>query len=258
MTHDRRAISRRTFCVLAGSGIGALACSDDVTAPSGYDPDTPLLKARPAAPRRTITPGLYTIQKDAWSSLLLVPERYATSAAMPLIVALHGAAGNPNGPVNFLGPYAEESGFLLLAPKSSGQTWDGVQGIYGPDLATIDGSLEATFDQCRVDPQRIVLQGFSDGASYALGVGITNPELFTRVVAMSPGFLTPNEPQPVKPGIFISHGRQDTVLPIDTASRSIVPALRNAGYDVTYVEFDGMHSVPAAIAAEAVHFMLSA
>ena len=248
-------MSRRAFCALLGTGISAAACSGDATVPPTYDPDTPILTTRPFAPSRAITPGLYTIQQDAWSSLLLVPARYVASVPMPLVVALHGAGASANGPINFLGPYAEESGFILLAPKSAGGTWDGVEGIYGPDLATIDASLSTTFDQCRVDSRRIVLQGFSDGASYALGVGITNAQLFTRVVAMSPGFVTPWQRQSTKPRVFISHGRQDAILPIESASRVIVPELRGAGYDVTYVEYDGMHSVPPAIAAEAVSFM---
>jgi predicted esterase len=200
---------------------------------------------------------VYRIRQDAWSSLLLVPERYAPAIPMPLVVALHGAGASASGPIDFLGPYAESNGFLLMAPESVGGTWDGVNGIYGPDLATIDAALRATFVRCRVDQRRIALQGFSDGASYALGVGITNPEIFTHVMAMSPGFITGSRQQPVKPRVFISHGRDDRILPIDTASRVIVPELRMAGYEVTYVEFDGMHTVPPDIASTAVQFMLT-
>ena len=117
--------------------------------------------------------------------------------------------------------------------------------------------MRSTFRRCNVDPRRVVLQGFSDGASYALGVGITNPALFSRVVAFSPGFVTPSEMQPVKPPIFISHGTNDFVLPIDGASRVIVPHLQADGYNVTYLEFSGSHTVPASVAQAAVDFMLA-
>lgn len=257
MATDRDAISRRIFCALLGSGIGALACSEDSTAPPNYDPDTPFLMTRPGAPTDTITPGEYLIQQDAWSSILLVPSRYVPTTPMPLVVALHGAGASAQNPIDFFREYAEDSGFLLLAPKSGGGTWDGVEGIYGPDLATIDAALRVTFNRCRVDQGRVILQGFSDGASYALGVGITNPELFTRVVAMSPGFVTPSERKSQKPRVFVSHGRQDGVLPIETASRVIVPDLQSSGYDVTYVEFDGGHQIPPTIASAAVEFMLA-
>ena len=191
------------------------------------------------------------------SSLLLVPANYVASTRVPLVVALHGAGSTAQGPIDFLGPYAESNGFIILAPESAGGTWDGVEGIYGPDLATLDWALQVTFDRCAIDVTRICLEGFSDGASYALGVGITNPALFTRVVAFSPGFVTDSETQPSKPRIFISHGVRDGILAIDTASRVIVPQLTAAGYDVTYREFDGVHTVPPEIATAAVAFMLA-
>lgn len=220
------------------------------------DPDIPRLAVRPRAPSEKITPGLYRLHTDATSSLLLVPDGYTPDTPLPLVVALHGAGGEAQGPIDFLSSYAESSRFIVLAPESAGGTWDGIEGIYGPDLVTIDGALRLTFARCAVDTTRICLEGFSDGASYALGVGITNPAIFTRVVAFSPGFVTDAEQQTRKPPIFISHGTRDSVLPIATASRVIVPGLRADGYAVTYVEFDGTHQIPPAIATTAVQFIL--
>jgi phospholipase/carboxylesterase len=57
-----------------------------------------------------------------------------------------------------------------------------------------------------------------------------------------------------QPRIFVSHGTEDEVLPIDVCSRRIVPALQRAGYDVRYEEFDGPHTVPPAISDEALHW----
>ena len=54
----------------------------------------------------------------------------------------------------------------------------------------------------------------------------------------------------------MSHGRNDTVLPIATTSRRLVPALRRAGYRMRYEEFAGGHAVPGAIAAAAVDWLL--
>jgi phospholipase/carboxylesterase len=45
---------------------------------------------------------------------------------------------------------------------------------------------------------------------------------------------------------------QDTVLPLDACRRLLAPQLRRAGYEVCYREFDGPHTVPAAIAREVV------
>lgn len=58
------------------------------------------------------------------------------------------------------------------------------------------------------------------------------------------------------PAIFISHGTDDAVLPVDPCSRTLVPRLQRAGYDVRYREFDGGHVVPPEIACEAVGWFL--
>lgn len=254
--NDHIALSRRQFCLTLGAVAAGAACSES-TAPFTPDPRIPRLAVRPGGPSETITPGLYRLHTGETSSLLLVPEGYNPATPLPLVVGLHGAGITAQGPIDFLGPYAESHRFIVLSPESAGGTWDGVEGVYGPDLTTIDGALRLTFARCAVDTTRICLEGFSDGASYALGVGITNPAIFTSVVALSPGFVTSAEPQRRKPRLFISHGVQDGVLPIDTTSRVIVPQLRAEGFDVTYIEFDGTHMVPPAIANAAVQFILT-
>ena len=58
------------------------------------------------------------------------------------------------------------------------------------------------------------------------------------------------------PEFFFSHGVQNPVLPIDQASRRIVPQLQQEGYTVTLVEFQGGHLVPPSIALAPVHWFL--
>lgn len=58
-----------------------------------------------------------------------------------------------------------------------------------------------------------------------------------------------------KPRVFVSHGDSDAVLPIDRTSRRLVPALQAGGYDVTYREFPGPHTIPAAVAQEAIDWL---
>jgi phospholipase/carboxylesterase len=151
---------------------------------------------------------------------------------------------------------ADGSGFLVLAVPSRGRTWDAVLGAFGPDVAFIDQSLAWTFERYAVDPHAVAVAGFSDGASYALSLGLANGELFGQVMAFSPGFVAPVTPRG-RPRLFVSHGTADMVLPIDQCSRRIVPRLRQAEYDVTYEEFDGPHTVPPEIAQAAVAWFLA-
>jgi phospholipase/carboxylesterase len=89
----------------------------------------------------------------------------------------------------------------------------------------------------------VALGGFSDGASYALSLGLTNGDLFTHLIAFSPGFMAPGG-EVGRPRCYVAHGTRDAVLPIDRCSRRLVPVLERAGYAVRYHEFDGPHTVP--------------
>ena len=100
------------------------------------------------------------------------------------------------------------------------------------------------------------MTGFSDGASYGLSLGLTNGDLFTHLIAFSPGFMAPATKRG-KPPIFVSHGTHDGVLPIERCSRRIVPQLDREGYEVRYREFDGTHTVPRSIARDALEWLTS-
>ncbi len=169
----------------------------------------------------------------------------------PLALLLHGAGEDERDGLALLRGQADRAGLILLALGSQGPTWDLVgRGRYGPDVAAIDWALEQTFSLCAVDPARVAVGGYSDGASYALSLGIANGDLFTHVLAFSPGFMAHTR-QEGSPRVFVSHGTRDGWLPIDRCSRRIVPRLERAGYEVYYREFEGGHVVPPEIGREA-------
>jgi predicted esterase len=161
---------------------------------------------------------------------------------------LHGAGGVAQHSLDLLQSHADRFRFIVLAPTSTEQTWDIIaRRRYGIDSAAIDDLLDMAFDRHSVDPARLAIAGFSDGASYALSLGLTNGELFGHVIAFSPGFMAPSQPQGT-PEIYMSHGIDDEVLPIDQCSRRIERQLRAAGYGLDYREFRGGHVVPDPIA----------
>jgi len=171
------------------------------------------------------------------------------------MATLHGAGGGRHGG---LGRFREaaERGVAVLLPLSRGPSWDIiVEGAFGSDIEVIDAALAATFERIPVDPDAVALAGFSDGASYALTVGLANGDLFRFVIGASPGFMVDTERRGT-PDVFVSHGREDQTLPIDQASRVIVPGRRAAGYDVTYVEFQCEHELPPAIANREIEWFL--
>ena len=216
------------------------------------------LLARPMQPHGEALPtGLHPLDLESKrDGLLYVPANYRPDRPAPLVLMLHGAGSTGHNGLVPLLPLADASGLLLLAPDSRQQTWDVIVNGYGPDVAFIDHALVRTFHHYAVDPAHLAVGGFSDGASYALSLGLTNGDLFTHIIAFSPGFMAPGGRQGL-PRIYISHGTQDRVLPVERCSRRIVPQLKREGYDVHYHEFDGPHTVPQSVAREAITWFVN-
>src|SRR5919199_701384 len=211
------------------------------------------LRARPAATTGAGPVGLRLLEPGtAREGYLYVPPAYRAKRLAPLVVLLHGAGEDSRDGLALLRSQADGAGLILLAPSSREYTWDLLVGRrYGPDVAAIDRALEWTFSRYAVDPARVAVGGYSDGASYALSLGIPNGDLFTHVLAFSPGFMAPANREGY-PRVYVSHGTRDRWLPIDRCSRRIVPQLERAGYEVRYRGFEGGHVVPPEIARGAV------
>ena len=201
--------------------------------------------------------GLRPLELSAGSDgYLYVPAGYGAGRPAPLVLLLHGAGEDARDGLALLRQQADGAGLILLAPSSRGPTWDLIlgRGRYGHDVAAIDEALDQTFSSYAVDPGRVAVGGYSDGASYAISLGISNGDLFGHVLAFSPGFMAPAG-RVGSPRFFVSHGTRDGWLPIDRTSRRLVPELEGLGYEVRYREFDGPHVVPPAIAQEAVGWL---
>jgi phospholipase/carboxylesterase len=190
--------------------------------------------------------------------VLYVPDTAEPGA--PVLVFLHGATGTGRRHLRAARTAADRYGVVLVAPDSRHpSTWDLIaEHRFGPDVAFLDRVLEAVVDRrdLDIDPTRLAVGGVSDGASYALALGLSNGDVFPTILAFSPGFLV--VPEAVgQPRVYVSHGTADPILPIDACSRSFVPVLRQAGYDVRFDEFDGGHTVPPPVADAAVHWWLT-
>ena len=248
-------ITRRRFGALSAGALASVVLGDachhvDVA------PDATLgrITARPIANVQTSVKGKSLLGLDSERDAIIQIPTMAAPAPLALLVLLHGAGGSGDGILDWLGPVADEAGVAVLAPASRGSSWDAIRYSFGADVSSLNRALERVFEIVSVDPQRIAIGGFSDGATYALSLGVINGDLFHRVAAFSPGFVI-DGPKHGTPRFFISHGAGDNILPIDRCSRQIVSSLRTRGYDVTFREFEGGHSVPSDIALEGMRWV---
>lgn len=237
---------RRSFLQAVGGSLALGACTGSFEPPV-IPPPAPRLNARPRATPLTLAPGVHEVTVEGTELLAYLPASAVGRTAVPLLVFLHGASRSVGNLVTAFQPYLDAAQVMLLAPFSQGQTWDAVQGQFGPDPLGIDRAMSWAFSQVPIDAQRVVLSGFSDGASYTIGLGRANGDLFGRLVAFAPGYVINVMPVGT-PTIVIAHGTRDSVLPFAFTDEIVVPSLRNLGYTVEFTEFDGEHAVLLSVA----------
>ncbi|MCJ2049545.1 alpha/beta hydrolase [Methylobacterium sp. J-070] len=207
--------------------------------------------------KQALPPGRHDLglfaERDA---VLVVPDGLDPRRPCPLVVLFHGGGGSAERILPMLEGHARTERFLLLVPQSLFPTWDIVIAGHGPDRERIAAALDAVADRFLLDPRHIGFAGHSDGGSYTLSLGLANGDVASHLIVSSAGFLSVHL-QVGAPRIFLSHGTRDTQIPIGRSARIHVPKLREAGYPVTYVEYDGPHAYQPPTVAQAVAFFLA-
>ena len=231
-------VTRRTFLAASGAA-AALGC------------------AAPAWAADPIKIGQQPLKLGSdRDGLLFIPKGYKPDVPTPMILMFHGAGSTALG-VSYTFDVADALGIIVLAPDSRDEaTWDFLVHGYGEDVEFIGIALRDTYARCNIDRTRMAIAGHSDGASYALSLGLGTGDTFGKILAFSPGVMQPAEVHG-KPKIFISHGLSDPIMPIDVTSRKFVPRLKGLGYDVTYREYEGRHGVTPAVVREGFEWFLA-
>jgi phospholipase/carboxylesterase len=238
-------MDRRQFLALSGAGAFAWLQGPRIA-------DARPLAQRPDIPFGESPLGL---SDDGRDGTLYVPKSYKDGAPMPLLMMLHGFRGTAQG-VRMTFPLAEEFGVIVIAPESRDITWGQSAPGFDPDVHYLAGAYKYVADLLDVDPTHVALGGISDGAGYALSMGLAYGDIFNHLMIFSGGLMLPYRKQG-KPHIFIAHGLNDTQMPIDQTARRFVPELKGEGYDVTLREYDGGHGAPLPIVREAFEWFLA-
>ncbi len=196
--------------------------------------------------------GLYE-ERDYY---LVVSDKIDPRKPVPFMSLFHGGGGSAERIMPIMKEHAEENGFLLLVPQSLLPTWDIVIGGNGPDRERIENAFGWVADRYALRADKFAFAGHSDGGSYSLSNGVANGDFVTHILAFSAGFFTPLH-QEGAPHIFIAHGSQDEQTPVETAGRASAQKLKAAGYDVSYLEYDGPHASQPPIVSVGVKYFLN-
>ncbi len=183
--------------------------------------------------------------------------RETSNTNEPYVIMLHGRSGDERSMWILESFLSEES--LKAAPrgifpwKGGGYHWSqvvdrrSVRSDLNASVAALSimvRELEARF---RVDRQRLILMGFSQGAALAFSMAVSLDPRPAAVVSLA-GFLPEGDiGNLIGMPIFWGHGIHDELLPVEGA-RLGVQRLAGMGANVHYCETDVGHKLGAACA----------
>lgn len=192
----------------------------------------------------------------------------------PLLLLLHGR-GSHEGDLMGLAPYVDGR-FFIVSARGPVVLGPGMHAWYHVQLDPIRPVIDAgEADRSRVllvrfidevvatygvDPARVYLLGFSQGAIMSLSLALSVPERLAGVVAMS-GWIPPEVPVGTAPPeamrglpILVLHGTQDPILPVHLG-RAVRDRLASLPVALTYREYETGHYVSEESLADAAAWL---
>lgn len=196
--------------------------------------------------------------------LLYTAHIPAGSGPFPTILALHGYGANAHdllglapqirrGEVVFLCPQGPLT--LEVGPGQRGYAWfpiDASGQVAPPALVAARGALEGFLEDAMklhpIDPERLVVMGFSQGGVMGYDLVLGRPERFKALVALSSWLpeavlsgLAP-DPARAKLATLLMHGTRDPMIAID-AARAAKAQLEALGLSVAWGEYEMGHEI---------------
>ncbi len=188
--------------------------------------------------------------------------RPSPSANPRLLLLIHGWTGDENSMWVFTRGLSSD--YWMMAPRAphtvelNGFSWRPPHpSAFGvPSLESLLPSAEALIRlideytaSLKLDAKQFDLMGFSQGAAMVNLIGMLYPHRVRKMGVLA-GFMPPGVDDLIskKPlvgkNIFVAHGTQDQLVPVDLAQASI-DLLERAGAHITYCEDEVGHKLSA-------------
>ena len=169
------------------------------------------------------TPGRGTVSRTRRQYIIHIPPRYDPSTPTALVIVLHGGGGNAESAIRMTGMSrkADEETFVAVYPQGTGRlknrllTWNaGVCCGYAvdhnvDDIQFLAALIDHLSQEYRLDPRRIYLTGFSNGAMMAYRAGCELSEKLAAISPVSGSLLVENCAPGAPPSVVIFHGTAD-------------------------------------------------
>jgi phospholipase/carboxylesterase len=203
------------------------------------------VRHKPREQRDEASPsGEVRVEQGGGRALLLVPETLEEGRLYPLITVLHGAGRQDEMLARTFRHEPDARDALFLIPRSHHPTWDLIVGQDRQDMDFLEFAYDLIYRRYPVDSDRQAIIGYSDGASYGLSLGLSNPQIFSAVMAWAAGFKLIEEPPAgsPRPRILLEYGSHDPLFPFEQIALPMRRDLERLGYEVNFmIDKGGRH-----------------
>jgi predicted esterase len=189
-----------------------------------------------------------------------LPDGFDKSEEAVLIVALHPYGGNMEMTTGRWKEAAAELGAILLTPQGAFSLSDDSY-EWGAKIDPIEESVldavDDVLEEYKVDKDKIVITGFSQGGSVAWALAVRNPDIFCGVIPVAcklpSGLDKALEDEEVKElRVFAAVGEDDNEELVDGCRRA-VKRFKQLGAQAKLRVYEGVgHGLPDNAAAEQV------
>lgn len=168
-----------------------------------------------------------TVNGEARSAFISLPDHPETGKIWPLVIGFHGGGGNAEGYMrqSHLPEKALRAGFVAACPEGTPfignhRVWNSgpeyVRATGGvDDVAFVRALIDAVAARIPIDRKRVYATGFSNGAQFSYRLAL---ELSDEIAAIAPmsGALSADGAHPGRPvPVLHFHGTADSVYPLE-------------------------------------------
>ncbi|MDH7444377.1 alpha/beta fold hydrolase [Aquimarina sp. 2201CG14-23] len=191
-----------------------------------------------------LTPGniISTIKvednESEWKYDLTIPK-IKEGSKVPLFIVLHGGVGSKNY-TKFsdclVVPGLKDAGGFIFSPSGAWRTWT---------LDHLEKRILDFIDLAKkhwpIDPNKVVLVGYSNGALAGWQYAKDYPNVFSAMILMGSNCKVDEK---LDVPIYVIQGTKDRFFPIKKARKRIAEA-KKLGCDITFIEAEGNTHIKA-------------
>jgi len=266
----------------AGSGSGGAVDAAVDTPPSaggagGTSPGCGAGKTTSSCGKSGGTKCTLTSNSKTREYYLILPANYNASKAYPVVIMLHGMIATAEMALSWFKEIPTNMpDAIYIAPQglkhketgggANGNEVTGWANVDGEDIQFMKDLLAAAQKDYCVDTQRAFAVGFSYGAMFSYAIGCELGGIFRAVAPMSGAIMSGCNLSGKPVAMWASHGTSDSLVPVASGRQARDKILQqnhcgtqtapvdpspcvayqgcDAGYPVTWCEWDGDHNRP--------------